>query len=101
MNTARKSTTHDERYYHIKDAIEIEDRRYIKGYKACTVFMRKEQDGWYVSIARCSEYGNFCKRQGRSIAHRKYFQGKCFKLSDDAVPNYDTASAVYMDVEIA
>lgn len=100
MKTAHKSTTHEERYYHIKDDIEIEGKRFIKGYKACTVFMRKEADGWYVSIARCSEYDNFYKRRGRSIDHRKYFQGKRFKLEEDVLPNYDTASALYMDAEI-
>lgn len=100
---AHKSDTHDERYYHIHDSIEVEGKKYIREYKAGTVFFRKEEDGnWHASVARCSVYDNFCKRQGRSVSHRKYFQGKRINVGPflNKAPSYDDAVGVYMNPEV-
>jgi hypothetical protein len=55
-----KSTTHEERYYHIGND--------------GTVFFRRESDGkWYASIALCDARDQFVRRVGRCVARRKYF----------------------------
>lgn len=83
MSHPHKSTTHEEKYFHIRDRDD--------GGSDGTVFFRKEGEQWYGSAALCHEKDNFCRRTGRSIARRKYFQGKKFEVE---VPDTDTAYEV-------
>lgn len=62
MNKPHKSTTHEEMFFHIDN----------KG----TVFFRKEGEQWYYSLAIKSSKDQFCRKSGRCVARRKYFQGK-------------------------
>lgn len=66
MSHPHKSTTHEERYFHLRD---------YNGFGAnATVFMRQEIGGqWYGSAAFCHVNDNFCRKVGRSVARRKYF----------------------------
>jgi len=65
MNTKiahpHKSTTHEELYFHIDDV--------------ASVFFRKENDGvWYGCAALRNPDDQFCRRTGRQVARRRYFQ---------------------------
>ncbi len=87
MNTCvipHKSTTHDERFYHIRNK-----RNLICG----TVFFRKEDDGtWNASVALRSPMDAPNKRTGRTVARRKYFAGKNVTVE---TADYEVAQAVY------
>lgn len=99
---AHKSTTHKEFFFHIKNEAELEQGRWINTYKAGTVFIREEHPGeWRASVARCSVNDNFCKRTGRSVSRRKYFQDKIVDVDvKDDKPTYDLAESLYMSPEI-
>lgn len=99
ISRAMKSTTHKEYYFHIKAGMEMQHGRYITECKAGTVFVREERPGeWYASVARCSEWDNFCKRIGRSQARRKYFQGRHnIPVSVEGRPTYALAESVYFN----
>jgi hypothetical protein len=68
-----KSTTHEERYLH---GTASDGRRY-------TVFMRnlvpvgtEAPPVWHRSVAVCSRDDTFSRAVGRSVARRRWFQGK-------------------------
>lgn len=62
------STTHKETYCHIRESNEH--------WNGATIFARLEPDGWYASIAICSKQDQFCRRTGRTVARRRYFEIK-------------------------
>ena len=81
-----KSTTHEERYYHIDN----------EG----TVFFRKENDGkWYASIALCDARDQFVRRIGRCVARRKYFAQPHKRFSVDEV-SYEVADNLFGDAYV-
>jgi hypothetical protein len=85
--TRHRSTTHIEIYRHSQDSIEILEtwlpaRHHDSDINGATAFYRMEDDGkWYVSIALCCMKDQFCRKTGRQVARRKYFQGKKFPCS--------------------
>lgn len=89
MSTPHKSTTHDERFYHV--TIEgVED-----GTKRGTVFFRKESDGQInASVAVCHAKDQFNRRMGRNVARRKYFQGKTRPVP---LMSYDVAEGLLLN----
>lgn len=90
----RKSTTHEEQYYHVR----IPDYDLVKGkwISGGTVFFRKEKTGWVASVARCSVYDQFNRKKGRNVARRRYFLkgGKYV----EGVPTYELAERLVFDV---
>lgn len=75
-----KSTTHDERFYHVK---VVQIGYDVSGDKRATVFFRKESDGTInASVALCHEKDQFSRRLGRAVSRRKYFQGKRHKVEE-------------------
>lgn len=81
QDTPHKSTTHEELFFHVEND--------------GTVFFRKENDGkWYGSIAMRSKRDQFCRKVGRCVARRKYFQGKRFEYTRSDKPAYYTAAAM-------
>lgn len=87
-----KSTTHEERYYHIRNHANL-----LEG----TVFLRKEVDEshpdgkWYGSVAIRDERDSPNKRIGRQVARRKYFNGKRVAVN---TASYDEAEALFDDI---
>ncbi len=97
--TPHRSTTHDERFFHIHEGAYDDKRDYIGG----TVFFRRESDGnWYFSVARCDWRDRFVKRRGRQTARRKYFnarqKGIRQRLFDE--PSFEHASDIYKSVMV-
>lgn len=88
--TPHKSTTHDERFYHVNatlGGVSIEKR--------ATVFFRKEDDGTvHASLALCHDNDQFNRRVGRSVSRRKYFQGKRRKVEE---MSYEVAEKMVLD----
>lgn len=64
VHRPHKSTTHEERFYHLRDA---EGRPYS------TVFVRKEDGVWYGNVAICNPRDQFSRRRGRTLSRRRYF----------------------------
>lgn len=90
MNTVNhkphKSTTHEELFFHVEN----------RG----TVFFRKEDDGeWRASYALRDKRDQFCRKTGRTIARRKYFQGKVCGSAGSIRPNYGQAKDVILFAE--
>lgn len=99
-----KSTTHEERFLHVKD-LPVESK-----YSVATVFARKEVnaaitpngvvDGWFASVAFCWKTDQFSREQGRQNARRIYFRPnakvKPFYLGADF--NYEIAEALVAKV---
>lgn len=82
-----KSTTHEERYFHIRDK---------DGCLEGTVFMRQEDNGkWYGSVAIRDKRDQPVHRIGRQVARRKYFNGKRCPC---VTPSYDEAEALFDDI---
>ena len=85
-----KSTTHEERYYHVE--------RYG------TVFFRKEDDGkWYAAVVVREPRDTFVRQVGRKAARRKYFQQPNKRLHV-GLPSYDEAAHLVetlMDMRLA
>lgn len=76
MSTPHKSTTHDERFYHVTvDGVE-------DGTKRGTVFFRKEPRGIFASVAVCHAKDQFSRRIGRNISRRKYFLGQFLPVKE-------------------
>jgi len=78
-----RSTTHEERYYHVD----------TDG----TVFFRKEDDGvWYASVVIRDGRDPFVRSRGRTLARRKYFTQphKRIALLPSQIPEYGTAEAI-------
>lgn len=76
-----KSTTHEERYYHIGNE--------------ATVFFREEDDGkWYASVSLCHWRDNFSRAVGRKVARRKYFTKPEEKVEINGPPSYEEAEAL-------
>jgi len=87
MPHPHKSTTHEEKFFHLRDYNGYDDH--------ATVFMRKEGESWYGSAALCHEKDNFCRKVGRSVARRKYFLGKKFDVSEPTLDGaYEVVHAV-------
>lgn len=78
-----KSTTHEERYYHIDNE--------------ATVFFREENGTWYASVSLCHWRDNFSRAVGRKVARRKYFTKPEEKVVVDGVPSYEVASELAAD----
>lgn len=108
--TARHSTKADEYYFHIR-AYHTEEKlsgptQVLSTRGGGTVFMRKEKDGeFYAGVALCHENDSFCKRIGRNVARRKYFNNRqripaCMGFhimfsAGQKYPSYEDAKAVY------
>lgn len=90
-----RSTTVEERFYHQRfntPRVSGDGKREISH---VTAFARPDKEGnWAVSYAECDHRDQFSRRQGRSIARRKYFQGKKFRLDS---PTYDDVLKPYID----
>lgn len=81
MNKPHKSTTHEEMFFHIDNK--------------ATVFFRKEGDQWRASVALRSERDQFCRKTGRCVARRKYFNGKSVLFETNASkPDYTSAEVI-------
>lgn len=80
QGTPHKSTTHEELFFHVEN----------RG----TVFFRKEGDKWYRSCALRDVRDQFCRKTGRNVARRKYFQGKRKERVSNERPSYDDAKRV-------
>lgn len=90
-----KSTTHLELYFQFPPIIDPNSGEISTGY---TIFARQENDGlWYGAVATCSPVDQFCRRKGRQVAHRRYFQKEFFCFGADR-PTYEAAK-FYTDVE--
>lgn len=88
MCKPHKSTTHEERFYHIRSP--------FNGHIIGTVFFRKESDGKLgASVAIRSSLDPVNKRIGRQVARRKYFQGKRIPAE---VMSYEAAYNLYEHV---
>ncbi len=97
-----KSTTHQEEYFHIIDDLET----LLTGHTTYlgTVFMRREVDGWYASIAVLHHGDQFCRRVGRNVARRRYFarpSDMLLKLGIDvnSRPTYEDAEQAFIALE--
>lgn len=89
MSQPHKSTTHNERFYHITVP------QHFGKDKRATVFFREESDGTIkASLALCHEKDQFNRRLGRTVARRKYFQGKCRKVE---AMSYEVAEIMVID----
>ena len=72
MSHPTKSTTHNEKFFHL--VVEDHDKVY-----AATVFAREDVPGsnlWGFAVAFCSHSDQFCRRTGRQVARRRYFQSR-------------------------
>jgi len=86
-----KSTTHEENFAHIKLDTHPD-------LQAITVFVRKEDDGWYGSSARCVHGDQFCRRTGRQIARRRYFQWPDHRIFlGDVPPEYNFLILMFVE----
>ena len=79
-----RSTTHRERYYHIHLSLDESEH-----YQAYTLFAREEDPGsnvWRFGYSLCHRNDQFCRRTGRAIARRRYFNERdtlsAMKLED-------------------
>jgi hypothetical protein len=81
-----KSTTHDERYIHLRDLKS-------EKYQAATVFARNEphegQDEWYASLALCWRKDQFCREIGRDSARRHYFAEPMNRVFMGSILDYE------------
>lgn len=83
--TPHKSTTHEERFYHVTiDGVEDETKR-------GTVFFRKETRGIFAAVAVCHANDQFSRRIGRNISRRKYFRGQFTPVTE---MSYEVAEAM-------
>lgn len=76
-----KSTTHKEKYFHL-DVVDS------PRFSHATVFAREEVPGsgdWRFAVALCHKNDQFCRRTGRSVARRKYFNDDFPRLAPDSV----------------
>lgn len=85
-----RSTTHEERFYHVE--------------QDGTVFFRKEDDGyWYASVVIRDDRDPFIRSKGRSEARRKYFNHKRKRIKlvsltlPDYQPSYEVAEQIVTD----
>lgn len=63
----RKSTTTEERYFHIRPAQDPSGN-------GGTVFCRKQEDGsWLGAASHISLNDTFCRKTGRSVSKRHFF----------------------------
>ena len=70
-----KSTETPERFYHFKPSNISGIRDWLEPPDPSgTVFMRKQGDYWFASVALCDPRDRFCRRTGRLVARRKFFQ---------------------------
>jgi hypothetical protein len=79
MNHPHKSTTHEERFFHILPGVDpLLDAFFTSPncrFSGATAFVRREDDGnWYFTAALCSKLDQYCRRIGRQVARRRYFQ---------------------------
>lgn len=78
MNTKpHKSTTHDERYFHLRDYDGIDSN--------ATIFFRENDGKWEASVAYCHPNDNFSRKLGRTTARRKFFAGKKYLVDAPTV----------------
>lgn len=100
LRKAFRSTTHEERFYHLKEQPLVSGKRLFKG---GTVFFRKEHGTWFAEAARCDHRDHFNRPKGRNMARRRYFQkrqrGK--HLLAVTAPSYEAALTVYRHGEQA
>jgi hypothetical protein len=81
-----KSTTTPEAFHHSRASFDADHGRKVQ---ARTAFVRQDRDGqWYVSYAECDERDQFCKKAGRQVARRKWFDGKRVQTTG---PSYEEA----------
>jgi hypothetical protein len=94
----------NERFVHLKGVnMEYDNGRLVRD---VTGFVRTDKDGQtYVSFAEGDSRDQFCKARGRTVARRKWFDGKSVPLQQiekldgqghEKVSLYDSALATYM-----
>lgn len=90
MNVPRKSTTHDERFFHVPVT------EFSPLYSHVTLFFRKEEFGWRWAYALCSRADQFCRKRGRTVARRRYFERDCRHLikAGKSEPTLEDAQAI-------
>jgi hypothetical protein len=98
----------NERFVHLRNKfIETGSGRHVRN---VTAFVRTIDGVEYVSFAECDERDQFCRRTGRVIARRKWFQGKRTRLATiemveahttQPVNLYDRVVHTYDDVKDA
>ena len=69
-----KSTTTPEKFIHVKEGLNPK-------FQAVTIFARPDETGrWWASAAICVKQDSFCRKTGRTIARRHFFDGKHQKI---------------------
>lgn len=93
--TPHRSTTTFERYYHMRDLDVTYDNR-DRVVTDATFFVRQDKDGkYYLSVAECDSRDQFCRKRGRTIARRKWFQGRRIPIAEEGI-NFETILYKYM-----
>lgn len=88
MEKQYKSTTHEERFIHLKAPALFGSHKY----HGATIFARKEDDGlWYLAIAMCWKADQFDRSRGRKNARRNYFRAMRNNACLGLEWNYDMA----------
>lgn len=98
MQAIRKSITTPEMYFQIT---QPHTDKKGKKYKAATAFARVGNDGeWCTTLVRCSEEDNFCRKTGRTMAKRHWFNPEKFPVSleTSTPPSYDEVVAFYKSI---
>jgi hypothetical protein len=96
MNAIRKSTTTPEMYFQIR---EPHTSKKGKAFKAATAFARQDHEGaWNATLVRCSIEDNYCRKAGRTIAKRRFFNGTGTVVKFDAAPTHEQIVALYKDI---
>lgn len=84
-----RSNTHREMFFHVVGA------EMLAPYRGATVFFREEAGGgWNAAVSLCSPGDDFCRRRGRTIARRRYFNmahGPQYHRHGLATPTYSDA----------
>lgn len=92
----RKSTTTPEMYFQIRDP---HTSKKGKQYKAATAFARQRETGaWAVSLVRCSIEDNFNRKQGRTIAKRRFFANPGIQTVFVEAPTFDDIKKLYFNI---
>lgn len=79
MTHPHKSTTHKERFIHVRPSKGLSDK-----YSSATIFTRLEDDGiWRAAIALCWKGDQFNRATGRKNARKHYFQNNKINLGTE------------------
>lgn len=95
-----KSTKADERFFHMSfrpGEMQVGPENKPRELKAVTGFARQIDGVWYASVAECDARDQFCRKQGRSTARRKFFLGKRKQISE---PTHAQVLRRYLPVKL-